>query len=128
MEDGVYLAAVLPSRMLDGVLPDVASIFTAEMYAIKTVIEKSVASNGESCNYTIFLDSQSVLLALKYITLNCAIVTEIPTVHMYIYDLCLAPRRTGVVGNENADASAKIGSSLLINSNVHSCREERHIY
>lgn len=65
MEDRVYFSAVLPSRMLNGVLPDVASIFTAKMYAIKTVIEKSVASNGESCSYTISVDTESVLLALK---------------------------------------------------------------
>lgn len=60
-------------------LPSAASIFTAEMYAIKDATEKLIA-NSKPGSYTIFSLSDSVLLALELNTLNSAMVTTMAVV------------------------------------------------
>lgn len=42
-----------------------ASMFTTEMYVIKSAVEELIEINSEPDNYTIFLDFQGALQALK---------------------------------------------------------------
>ena len=65
MEGGVGFASIIPGHNITGRLPVEASIFTAELYAIKSTVEHLLENEGRPSNYTIFCDSQSVLQALK---------------------------------------------------------------
>ena len=65
MNQGVGYAAVTQDSSNSGALPSEASIFTAELYAIKATMEDLVVTGEERGNFTIFSDSRSALLALK---------------------------------------------------------------
>ena len=55
-EDGVGFAAILPTHSIAGGLPVEASIFTAELYAVKATIEYILENDEGPCSYTIVCD------------------------------------------------------------------------
>ena len=65
-EECVGYAAVTGNRVSCGSLPKEASIFTAELYAIKTSINEISGTGVEGDQFTIFSDSQSALQVLKW--------------------------------------------------------------
>ena len=56
-ENRVGYATVFPNSTYSGRLPGEASIFTAELYAIKTAITKSIDNPQLRGNFTIYCDS-----------------------------------------------------------------------
>ena len=126
--DGVGFAAVLPTHSIAGGLPVEASIFTAELYAVKATVELLIENDEGPCNYTIFCDSQSVLHALKSSASRSLIVGAIKNlmtlaaakaIHI---NLCWVPGHCGIAGNEKADTKAKFASN-----SVDECRRIRAI-
>ena len=117
MEDGVGFASILPTGSISGGLPIEASIFTAELYAVKATVEHLIENDEGPCNYTIFCDSQSVLHALKSNASKSLMVEAIKnlmtiaatkTIHI---NLCWVPGHCGIAGNDKADNKAKSASS-----------------
>ena len=62
--EGVGFAAVSSNRTRGGGLTPNASVYTAELYAIKTAVD-GIVEEGEEGAHTIFSDSQSALQILK---------------------------------------------------------------
>ena len=73
----VGFAAVLPSTTRSGRLTEEASIFTAELYAIKIAVEEILRGTTDDTRFTIFSDSKSALLALRSDISHSPIVDEI---------------------------------------------------
>ncbi|XP_068206244.1 uncharacterized protein [Palaemon carinicauda] len=101
-----------------GALPPVASIFTAEVYAILTAVEKIVLEKEGS--FTIFSDARSVLQALEVFNSSNPLVLKILK-WLSIIELrglrvqfCWVPAHVGVCGNEKADSLAKNAASELL--------------
>ena len=118
-EDGVGFASILPTRIIDGGLPNEASIFTAELYAVKATVEYLIENVDGPSNYTIFCDSQSVLYAIKSNASKSMIVGTIKFLmflatsrNMHI-NLCWVPGHCGIAGNDKADNKAKYASSKV---------------
>ena len=118
-QDGnsVACATVSPSDTeLSMRLPDSASIFTAEIWAIITALEE--IKNASESKFIIFTDSLSCLQALLYMKL------EHPLIGMAIRKcvflniankdiiLCWVPSHVGIRGNEKADSAAKSALDL----------------
>ena len=94
-------------------LPDSASIFTAEIWAIIKALEE--IKNASASKFIIFTDSLSCLQALLYMKLKL----EHPLIGMAIRKcvflniankniiLCWVPSHVGIRGNEKADSAAK---------------------
>ena len=115
--NSVACATVFPSDTeLSMRLPDSASIFTAEIWAIITALEE--IKNASESKFIIFTDSLSCLQALLYMKL------EHPLIGMAIRKcvflniankdiiLCWVPSHVGIRGNEKADSAAK--SALVL--------------
>lgn len=106
-EDEVIFAAVLSSQILNGYCHGAASVFTAEMYTIKTATENLFENHNELGNNTIFSDFQNVLLALKSNFCNSAMIAKIQllrnqTLVKEIYArLFWVHGHSGVTRNEN---------------------------
>jgi len=61
----VGFADILPSHTLNGGLPGVASIFIAEMYAVKSATEQLIANNRPaSYNNILRLTNQTLVILL----------------------------------------------------------------
>ena len=108
----VGFATVFPNKSAGGKLPPEASIYTAELYAIKTALQTILGDAGNG-NFTIFSDSQSALLALKSNSSKSPIAEETKNL-MHIaseknvaVDICWVPGHIDVTGNEEADKAAK---------------------
>ena len=101
---------------LSMILPDSASIFTAEIWAIITALEEF--KNASASKFIIFTDSLSCFQALLYTKL------EHPLIGMAIRKcvflniakkdivFCWVPSHTGLKGNEKADSTAKSALDL----------------
>ena len=113
MEHCVGYAAVTEDRVSKGSLPKEASIFTAELWAIKTAINEIVWTGEEGDQYTIFSDSRSALQALRRdITLSPLILEIKEQIHRIEarnigIEMCWVPGHVNITGNEKADAEAK---------------------
>ena len=68
---------VFQDKSESGSLPGVASLFTAELYTIKTVVGRILEVNPYDKKYTLFSDSQRALLTLKSRTSTSPIVQDI---------------------------------------------------
>ena len=76
-EECVGYAAVTGNRVSCGSLPKEASIFTAELYAMKTAINEISGTGVEGDRFTIFSDSRSALQALKRDFTRSLVILEI---------------------------------------------------
>ena len=97
-------------------LPDSASVFTAEVWAIIKALEQIKDYNASK--YIVFTDSLSGLQALHHMKL------EHPLMGMVIRNcvllniakrdivFCWVPSHTGIMGNEKADSAAKSALDL----------------
>ena len=111
--DGVGSAAVTENRSLTASLPAAASIFSAEMHALKMAVDH-VDSLKKPQN-VIFTDSRSVIESLHNRT-------DHPTGRYIIHkmhtlrtqnistEICWVPSHIGINGNEKADQKAKEAS------------------
>ena len=101
-----------------GALPSVASVFTAELYAILKALEKIFSFGNE--NYTIFSDSKSALQCLSTYNPTNPLVLEILQLLYKIetreitVKFCWVPAHVGVHGNEAADKLAKQAATDLL--------------
>ena len=89
---------------------DYASIFTAELYAIKLALISLKTSNNISC--TIYSDSLSAVQAIKSQTRNRIILDIIEIIPQLTRKkiqirICWLPGHVGITGNEEADKNAK---------------------
>ena len=97
-------------------LPDSASVFTAEVWAIIKVLEQikdSIASK-----YIVFTDSLSYLQALHYMKLEHPLIGMVIRKCVFLniakkdIAFCWVPSHTGIKGNEKADSAAKLALEL----------------
>ena len=104
--NAVACATVFPSNTVISMrLPDPASIFTAEVWAIIKTIEQ--IKNSIASKYIIFTDSLSCLQALHHMKL------EHPLIGMVIRKcVFLNIAKKGIKGNEKADSAAKSALGL----------------
>ena len=106
MDQCVGYAAVADNKVSCGSLPKEASIFTAELYAIKTAINEIVGTGAEGDQFTIFSDSRSALQALKRDTTRSPVVMEIKELIYRLetrnigLEMCWVPGHTNIYGNE----------------------------
>ena len=101
-----------------GALPQVASNFTAELYAVLSALEKIITLNQR--NFTIFIDSRSALQALEVFNTLHPIVVKILQWVFILHcrgqkvEFCWVPAHVGVLGNEKADSLAKKAVAELL--------------
>ena len=100
-----------------GALPNIATIFTAELYGILAAVEKIVTM--KHTNFTIFSDSKSALQALGVFNPTNPLVLKIL---QWIYvnnnrgiqiKFCWVPAHVNIAGNERADQLAKSAATEL---------------
>ena len=115
-ENGVGYAVSGVNLQLQYSLNSQASVYTAELQAIKTALAHIVEQRLD--NVIIYTDSRSSIEAIKNFTATHAIVCDIRnTLHklkqrnVYV-NLCWIPSHIGVEGNEKADKLAKEAVTL----------------
>ena len=120
-QQGVGSGVVIPELNISdsASLPNSASIFTAELYAMLLGLE--ILLRLPPRNYTIFSDSKSALQSLKQHSAKNAMVIKVKELIHYIstslpimIQFCWTPSHTGVKGNELADTIAKHAVTLPI--------------
>ena len=115
----VGFSAIFQNESQSGSLVGQASIFTAELYAVKTAINKILADDGGTKKFTIFSDSQSALLSLKPGAALSPIAEDIKTAinqasrKSIEIDFCWVPGHMNISGNEKADAAAKEAAARI---------------
>ena len=96
-------------------LPHAASIFRAELYALLLAID--VVRRSKEKNFVIFSDSMSSLQSINGFNLDSDLVQKFLkdyTVLAKNIILCWIPSHVGILGNEKADAAAKLALSLPV--------------
>ena len=116
--NAVACATVFPSNTVISMrLPDSASVFTAEVWAIIKALEQikdSIASK-----YIVFTDSLSFLQALHHMKLEHPLIGMVIRKCVFLniakkgIVFCWVPSHTGIKGNEKADSAAKAALDLL---------------
>ena len=108
---GVGCAAVFPERTRTIKLPNEATIFSAELEAIRVTLIESL--NIRNRNFTIMTDSLSAIQAINDFNHQSPLVVKIQNsisensrMHKEI-NFCWVPSHAGIVGNERADVAAK---------------------
>ena len=110
-ENGVGFAVVSERFKIQSSLPDNASIYTAELTAIKAAIDNVIKFKVK--NVTIFSDSQSAIKGIESYYTKHPIVLEIQAAlhklesNSMKVTLCWIPAHVGIKGNEEADKAAK---------------------
>ena len=99
-------------------LPDAASIFRAELYALLLAID--VVRRSKEKNFVIFSDSKSSLQSINGFNLDSDLVEKFLKDYTVLTKngkniiLCWIPSHVGIFGNEKADAAAKSALSLPV--------------
>ena len=99
-------------------LPDAASIFRAELYAL--LLERDVVRSSKENNFVIFTDSMSSLQSINGFNLDSDLVQKFLKDYTVLAKngknsiLCWIPSLVGILGNEKADAAAKSALSLPV--------------
>ena len=110
-DTGVGCAAVFPTRSIAVTLPKIATIFTAELEAIRAAIKEII--NTRNRNFTIYSDSLSAIQAINNFNHQSPMIMEIQKDMVQCTNdhknitLCWVPSHTGIVGNDKADEEAK---------------------
>lgn len=106
--DGVGCACYSATWTDKSRLPDMASIFTAELMAIRQAITYS-ENNLHQNKITIFSDSKSAIQSISSRSPNPIVINIqdliIPSTKQYTF--CWVPSHVGVIGNEHADSLAR---------------------
>ena len=115
--NAVAYATVFPSNTVISMrLPDSASVFTAEVWAIIKSLEQikdSIASK-----YIAFTDSRSCIQALHHMKLEHPLIGMVIRKCVFFNiakkekQMCWVPNHTGIKGNEKADLAAKSALDL----------------
>ena len=101
-------------------LPDTASIFRTELYAILLAIDVVWRSKEKNFVGVIFSDSMSSLQSISGINLDSDLVQKFLKDYTILAKngksiiLCWIPSHVGILGNEKADAAAKSALSLPV--------------
>lgn len=126
--EGVGFAVVSPNKIIKGRLTAEASVFSAELYALREAIS-NILKDSTAANHTIFSDSQSALMSLTSGATRSPLVESVRRKYHQALDknlnleLCWVPSHTDIAGNEKADAVAKEATTLR---EAHSWRAIPH--
>ena len=99
-------------------LPDIASIFRAELYALPLTID--VVCRPKEKNFVIFSDSMWSLQAISGFKIELDLVQRFKKDYSTLSKsgktvvLCWIPSHVGISGNEKADTAAKSALSLRV--------------
>ena len=115
---GVGFGIIFPDAERSGSLPNCASIFTAELYAILVVLKEIVVNKDKK--FVIHSDSLSALQSLTYSSHHPLIIEILEWLFLLsrkgkVIEFCWVPAHVGVAGNERADEIAK---NAIVNSNM----------
>ena len=115
--NAVACATVFPSNTVISMrLPDSASVFTAEVWAIIKALEQIKISSASK--YIVFTDSLSCLQALHHMKLEHPLIGMVIRKCVFLniakkyIVFCWVPSHTGIRGNEKADSAAKTALDL----------------
>ena len=112
----VGYAAVTPYGTIRGSLPDSASVFTAELHALKAALR--VINERKENRWTVFSDSQSALDKIENYKSNHPIAKDIQDLlteaqnQKKLIVFCKVPAHVGIRGNERADIAAKEATEI----------------
>ena len=110
-EEGVGYTCISDSETIASRLPNEASIFTAELVAIREALK--ICSEREECSFTVCSDSRSSLAAIEHRNSTHPIVSQIQSHIIQLrtrqkqFKLCWVPRHVGLSGNEQDDSATK---------------------
>ena len=131
--NAVACATVFPSNTVISMrLPDSASVFTAEVWAIIKALEQIKMSTASK--YIVFTDSLSCLQALHHMKLEHPLIGMVIRKCLFKYCqkktvFCWVPSLTGIRRNEKTDSAAKVGVpytdfKYLIRQYIFSTRQD----